>query len=133
MPKPSDNRLKEAGQSCLEAVRILREHPEFDNFDQFNPGDDLTVNKMPEHFTLVTANVRFLKNGTEIFQNPPQLEDHDWPILVGDNILTEAAQRGAEQAGLSLTENERTYILPSEKGWVEVGYQFLHQTQAKAG
>ena len=129
MTKPSDKRLKIAEQACLEAVRILREHPEFDNF---NPHDDLTVNKMPEHFTIVTADVRFLKSGTEIFQNPPQLEDHDWPILVGDNILKEAAQQGAEQAGLRLSENDRIYILPSEKGRVEVGYQFLHQTPAKA-
>ena len=122
MPIPTSERIKKAGNACSEAVKILRKHPEF---DEHRPEDMLTE-KHQDH-TIVTADVRFTKSGQEIFRNPAEIEDYDWPALVGGKILEKAAREAAKKARLKLTQNVRVYIMPSEKGWVEVGYQFLHE------
>ena len=98
-------------------------------FDQFRPDEDLqTVTR--EHFTLVTADIRFDKTGKEIFRTPggPEGEDYDWPNLVGGKIIHKVAAEAARKAKLRITKDLRIFIQPNEKGWVEVGYQFLHKT-----
>ena len=120
MAKPSSKRIQKAQEACREAVRTLRKHPEFDQYEE-----DESVHRQ-ERFTIVTADLRFTKSGQEIFRNPPELEDHDYPVLVGSKVLTQALQEAAWTAALKMTRNVRIYITPSEKGWVEMGYQFLH-------
>ena len=126
MPRPTNKRIEKATRACTEAVAILCKHPEF---DQFNP-EDLVVNKRPEHYTTVTADIGFLKSGKEIFRNPARMEDHDWPDLVGTDILEKAAKEAAKKVGLRITSTVKTYVSPNEKGWVNVGYKFLHQRPA---
>ena len=123
MPKPSAARIRKAKQACLEAVTILRKHPEF---DEFREEQDLLTIDHPPHSTSVTAHIRFDKYGREIFSNAnaPD-EDYDWPTLVGAKVLKAAAQAGAKKARLKITANTRIVVWASEKGWVEVGYDFL--------
>ena len=124
MPKPSKQRTDKARTACLQAVAILRKHPEFDEFRQH---DDLMTNTN-QFYTTVTADIRFVKTGQEIFRTPSGLQhdDYDWPTLVGTDTLRKAALQAAQKAKLKMTKTTRIYIAPSEKGWVEVGYQFLH-------
>ena len=126
MPKPTKERTDKAREACKQVAEILRKHPEF---DQFNPSEDLLAHGNSDHFTVITADIRFLKSGQAIFQTPPgpEYEDYDWPTLVGEDTLEKAAREAANSAGLRLTEDLNIYISPSEKGWVEVGYQFLHR------
>ena len=104
-------------------MRILRKHPEFDQHgaDETRP----SLNRRDKD-TTVTADTQFLKSGREIFKNPPGLEDHDWPELVGQRVLEKALRQAAKTARLKITGNVRIYIMPIQKGWVEIGYQFLH-------
>ena len=126
MPKPTKQRRDKARNACMEAVAILRQHPEF---DEFNEEYDLFTNVHQDHYTVTTAHIRFLKSGTHIFRNPPGLEDHDWPELVGQKILEKAAREAAGKVQLKITKNVQIYIASSEKGWVQVGYKFYHHDQ----
>ena len=120
MAKPSSERIRKAQEACREAVRALQKHTEFDQYQE-----DESVHRQ-ERFTIVTTDLRFIKSGQEIFRNPPELEDHDFPVLMGSKVLTQALQEAARTAALKMTQNVRIYIAPIEKGWVEMGYQFLH-------
>ena len=122
MAKPSSERIRKAQEACRETVQTLRRHPEF---DEHREDQDRSIHRR-ERWTNVTANVRFSKSGSEIFRNPPELEDHDFPVLVGGKVLTQALRKAARTATLKMTHNVRLHIAPSEKGWVEIGYQFLH-------
>lgn len=122
MPAPSKDRVRKAQQACLEAVAILKKHPEF---DEFRRDEDLELDRQPHH-TTVAAHIRFDKFGKEIFKNPMPHDDYDWPELVGRKILANAAKQGAKAAKLKLTANTKVIVSPSEKGWVLVGYDFLH-------
>ena len=124
MPTTTKRRMDKASQACLETAAILSSHPEF---DQFNKEEDLSTFTHYGGHTVVCADIRFLKDGTEIFKNPLHEDDHDWPDLVGRHILESAAKRAAKTAGLRLNPTTKIYIAPSEKGWVRVGYQFVNQ------
>ena len=126
MPKPTKQRRDKAIYACREAVTILRQHPEFEEFSEEH---DPSTHVHQDYYTVITAHIGFLKSGTHIFRNPPGLEDHDWPELVGRKILEKAAREAAGKAQLKITKNIHIYIAPSEKGWVQVGYQFSHHKQ----
>ena len=123
MPTPSSERIRKAQLACTETAAVLRKHPEFWQQEGGRP----SVDRNSAH-TTVSLELQFTKSGREIFRNPPDMEDHDWPDLVGRKILEKAARQGARNANLKLTKNVRILTNPGEKGWVEVGYQFLHQT-----
>lgn len=124
MPKPTNQTTRKAKEACREIVRILRKHPEF---DEHRPEQDMETRENPyTSTTVVTAHIRFQKYGKDIFQNTHDLEDYDFPSLVGGKLLRKAAQDAARHEGLKLNPKRRIYINPSEKGWVEVGYEFIH-------
>ena len=127
MPTPSSERIRKAQTACAETAAALRKHPEFWQQE----GDIPCVDRNNAH-TRVALDLQFTKSGREIFRNPPDMEDHDWPDLVGRKILEKAARQGAKKANLKLTKNVRIITNPGEKGWVEVGYQFLHQDAPQA-
>ena len=120
MPKPSSQRTRKAQEACREAVRTLERHREFDQ----HQGEESI--RQQEKYTNVTAYIRFTKSGREIFRNPPEVEDHDFPVLVGTKALTQTLKEAARKATLKMTRNVTVYIAAQEKGWVEIGYQFVH-------
>ena len=122
MTTPSRERIRKAELACAETAAMLRKHPEFRQQEVGGP----SVDRNSSH-TTVSLELQFTKSGREIFRNPPAMEDHDWPDLVGRKILEKAARQGAKKAGLKLTKNVRMLTNPGEKGWVEVGYQFQRQ------
>ena len=127
MPKPTRQRLSKARTACLETAATLRRHPEFDSF---RPEENLHTQEN-DHSTIITADIRFDKNGQHVLRTPEGLqgEDYDYPTLVGGKILYRAAQDAARKTKLKLTANVNIHIVPSEKGWVEVGYQFIHENK----
>ena len=127
MPAPRSERISKARLACAETAAVLRKHPEFWQQE----GEHPSVDRNNTH-TTVALELQFTKSGRKIFRNPPGMEDHDWPDLVGKKILERAARQGAGKAGLKLTKNVRIITNPGEKGWVEVGYQFLHQAAPQA-
>ena len=114
--------VQKAVSACKEMAETLRKHPEF---LEYSSEKDIEVNSRPQ-YTRVTAHIGFNKNGNGIFQNPKQQQDHDWPEPVGTNVLQQAAKDAAKTVKLRLTANTGIFIRPSEKGWVQVGYEFLH-------
>ena len=127
MPAPSNERIQKAQRACAETAAVLRKHPEFWQQE----GEHPSVDRKSAH-TTVALELQFTKSGRQIFRNPPNMEDHDWPDLVGRKLLEKAARQGAKKANLKLTKNVRILTDPGGKGWVEVGYQFLHQGAPQA-
>ena len=132
MPKPTKQRIQKAEHACREIVTIMRRHREFDDHRSEHDQSTYTGHNGS---TIVAADIRFIKDGREILHTPEGLlgEDYDNPNLVGGRVLLQAARAAAKQATLRLNDTTRVYICTSEKGWVEVGYEFLNQPAERGG
>lgn len=124
MAKPRNNRIEKATKAAQDAATQLARHRECDSHG-LNLKPQVHSN---EHFTIVTVDMLFNKTGTEIFENPHKYDqDYDYPILVGHDIISSTLTKAAREAKLKFTKDLKVYISPSEKGWVDVGLQFIHQ------
>lgn len=123
--KLSAERLDKARTAVSAAAKQLTRHPEC----EMNPSEINVEVHSNQHFTVVAADLLFNKTGKAIFENPHKYDsDYDHPVLVGEDTLADAMRDAAKTARIRMTPNVKTYISPSEKGWVEVGLQFIHKT-----
>lgn len=119
VPVWEERRLR--AEAALDPLsRLLSAHPEYER---------RLVGKArcSRHGNRVTADARFDKCGRDIFRTPFELmaDDWDYPDLVGRDILTEMAKRVAATTGLDIGTDAKVVVIPSEKGWVEVGYEIM--------
>ena len=109
-------RIEAALKTLLHKVRA---HSEFYRHDPSIP--------IEEKFTgerWFRLDVCFDKTGREIFVNPHLFDsDFDYPELVGRKILAKMIRDSAHQHNLRMTKRFQPLIVPSEKGWVEVGFK----------
>ena len=108
-----DARRRKAEDAMELLLPKMRAHEEYDYQQQ----DPLLARLGNE----ITADVRFERySGREIFQG-----GWDCPELVGRSILRQMAVDAAAEVGLQMGTEARFHAQPSEKGWVEVGYEII--------
>ncbi len=120
---PSPERISKAQTAAAAAAKELARHPEC----EYNPGNTVVSTNPKSKSTVVTTDLLFDKNGTHIFINPHMTDsDFDYPELKGREILRTTLERTARNVGLRLGDSTKPYIAPSQKGWVDIGYQFIY-------
>ena len=113
-----DERRRKAEQAAETLAQALAEHPE--RIDPWPPDPSSPVRR---HSGLVSAHLQFNKSGHQIFaERGGWDDDDDWPDLVGGDYLGDKAVEAAAAAGLEIGQGAEVWIRPSEKGWVDVGY-----------
>ena len=102
------------------AFMEVKRHPEFDRFSGHKP--EIEVEKR-NRSKVVAMDVQFAKYGHDIFVVRPEDDDgdYDWPDFVGGRIIAAILEKAAKKAGM--TKDVDIYISPSEKGWLDMGYE----------
>ena len=102
------------------ALADIKRHPEYQG--RYGQAPRIEVEKRGRD-KAVYADVLFDKYGSEIFVVRPEDDDgdYDWPEFVGGRIIQNILDKAAKKAGLG--KDTKLMISPSEKGWLDVGYQ----------
>ena len=116
LTKERKKRIEAALNSLLTKAK---QHREFIDHD-----DTMREIQRIGSYRWMLVDVCFDKTGSEIFVNPHRFDgDYDWPELVGYDILKKMIEDSAREHRLRFTSRFKPAILPSEKGWVQLGFR----------
>ena len=124
--------------ACRRIAAVAKQHPEYAGFRE----PEIIVNHHPgggdnPPIFEIYADLLFEKAGMAIFTMTLQEleEDDDHPRLTdeGRQYLTDTAQQAAAETGLELNDALRVALIPSEKGWIGVGYRYHYTPTDDAG